>query len=217
MGVRVEQLAGDAKLSVDTIRYYQKIGILHPPAREGRVAVYDDSHSDRLHEIRQLSDNGFSLAQIQRLADSSPHPLLTSLNGASDSLSLNELVIASGIDKEIVHLAVDAGLIRPLNTNGEQFGVATLSMLKAGVGLLDAGVPFDDLIHLAVRHADHVESVAKDAVALFAKHLDATSTSSQTQVVESIVPLVTELVAQHFRQTLVEQVGRHLLTDSEPE
>ena len=64
---------------------------------------------------------------------------------------------------------------------------------------------------MAVRHADHVESVAKDAVALFVKHLDETSTSSQTQLVESIVPLVTELVAQHFRQTLVEQVGRHLL------
>ena len=215
--MRVEQLAGDAQLSVDTVRYYQKIGILHPPAREGRVAVYDDSHSDRLHEIRQLSDDGFSLAQIQQLADSAPHPLLTSLNGAADSLSIDELVAASGIVKEIVHLAVDAGLIRPLSTDGEQFGIATLSMLQAGVELLDAGVPFDELIHLAVRHADHVESVAKDAVALFAKHLDETSTSSQTQLVESILPLVTELVAQHFRQTLIEQVGRHLLEDGASE
>ena len=155
--MRVEQVAGDAQLSVDTVRYYQKIGILHPPIREGRVAVYDDSHSDRLNEIRQLSEDGFSLAQIQRLADSAPHPLLASLNGAADSLSLDELVVASGIDQEIVHLAVDAGLIRPLSTAGEQFGIATLSMLKAGVELLDAGVPFDELIHLAVRHADHVE------------------------------------------------------------
>ena len=215
--MRVEQVAGAAQLSVDTVRYYQKIGILHPPTREGRVAVYDDSHSDRLNEIRQLSDDGFSLAQIQRLADSAPHPLLTSLNGAADSLSLNELVVASGIDQEIVHLAVDAGLIRPLSTDGEQFGIATLSMLKAGVELLDAGVPFAELIHLAVRHADHVESVAKDAVALFAKHLDETSTSSQTQLVEDIVPLVTELVAQHFRQTLIEQVGRHLLDGGDSE
>ena len=100
------------------------------------MAVYDDSHSARLNEIRQLSDDGFSLAEIQRLADSASHPLLTSLNGAADSLSLNELVVASGIDQEIVHLAVDAGLIRPLSTDGEQFGIATLSMLKAGVELL---------------------------------------------------------------------------------
>ena len=116
------------------------------------------------------------------------------------------------------NLGPNANDIRLLvSTDGEQFGIATLSMLKAGVELLDAGVPFDELIHLAVRHADHVESVAKDAVALFAKHLDETSTSSQTQLVEDIVPLVTELVAQHFRQTLIEQVGRHLLDGGDSE
>ena len=208
--MRVEQLAGDAQLSVDTICYYQKIGILHPPTREGRVALYDNSHSDRLQEIKQLSDDGFSLAQIQQLADSSPHPLLASLNGPSDSLSFDELVAASGTNEEIVRLAVDAGLIRPLTDNDKQFGVSTLSMLKAGVELLDAGMPFDELIHLAVRHADHVESVAKDAVALFAKHLGETSTSSQTKIVENVLPLVTELVAQHFRQALIDQVGHHL-------
>ena len=208
--MRVEQLAGDAQLSVDTIRYYQKIGILHPPTREGRVALYDNSHSDRLQEIKQLSDDGFSLAQIQQLADSSPHPLLTSLNGPSDWLSFDELVAASGTNEEIVRLAVDAGLIRPLTDNDKQFGVSTLSMLKAGVELLDAGMPFDELIHLAVRHADHVESVAKDAVALFANHLGETSTSSQPKLVENVLPLVTELVAQHFRQALIDQVGHHL-------
>ncbi len=213
--MRVEQLAGDAQLSVDTIRYYQKIGILHPPTRDGRVALYDNSHSDRLQEIKQLSDEGFSLAQIQQLADSSPHPLLTSLNGSSDSLSFDELVAASGTNEEIVRLAVDAGLIRPLTNNDERFGVSTLSMLRAGVELLDAGVPFDELIHLAVRHADHVESVAQDAVALFAKHLGETSAASQTKIVESILPLVTELVAQHFRQTLIEQVGQHLREDGQ--
>ena len=36
--MRVEQLAGRAELSVDTVRYYQKLGLLHPPLKEGRVA-----------------------------------------------------------------------------------------------------------------------------------------------------------------------------------
>ena len=213
--MRVEQLAGDSQLSVDTIRYYQKIGILHPPMREGRVAVYDDSHASRLHEIRQLSDEGFSLAQIQRLSDSSPHPLLSSLNGTSESLSFNELVAKSELDEKVVRLAVDAGLIRPLTATDDRFGADTLSMLKAGVGLLNVGVPFDELVQLAVRHAQHVESVAKDAVALFAQHLNETSDSSQAETVASVVPVVTELVAQHFRQTLVEQVGHHLMNEAE--
>lgn len=211
--MRVEQLAGDAKLSVDTIRYYQKIGVLHPPARQGRVAVYDDSHASRLAEIRQLSQDGFSLAQIQRLTESAAHPLLNSLNNATESLTFAELVETSGVNAEIVHLAVDAGLIRPTRTGGDKFGLETLSMLKAGVGLLDAGVPFDQLIQLAVRHADHVESVAKDAVALFADQLTGEENSAQAATVENIIPVITELVAQHFRQTLIEQVGRYLLAD----
>tara|TARA_B100000085_G_scaffold48046_1_gene41383 strand:+ start:21772 stop:22419 length:648 start_codon:yes stop_codon:yes gene_type:complete len=212
--VRVEQLAGDSHLSVDTIRYYQKIGILHPPTREGRVARYDDSHASRLIEIRQLSDEGFSLAQIQRLSDASPHPLLSSLNEVSESLSFDELVNQSGLGDEIVQMAIDAGLIRPLTTDTNRFDVNTLSMLKAGVGLLNSGLPFDELVQLAVRHAQHVESVAEDAVALFAQHLTEKSDSSQTETVETIVPLVTELVAQHFRQTLIEHVGRHLLDET---
>ena len=212
--MRVEQLAGDSHLSVDTIRYYQKIGILHPPTREGRVARYDDSHASRLIEIRQLSDEGFSLAQIQRLSDASPHPLLSSLNEISESLSFDELVNQSGLGDEIVQMAIDAGLIRPLTTDANRFDVNTLSMLKAGVGLLNSGLPFDELVQLAVRHAQHVESVAEDAVALFAQHLTEESDSSQTETVETIVPLVTELVAQHFRQTLIEHVGRHLLDET---
>jgi DNA-binding transcriptional MerR regulator len=211
--MRVEELAGDAKLSVDTIRYYQKIGVLHPPARQGRVAVYDDSHASRLAEIRQLSQDGFSLTQIQRLTESAAHPLLNSLNNATESLTFAELVETSGVNAEIVHLAVDAGLIRPTRTGGDKFGLETLSMLKAGVGLLDAGVPFDQLIQLAVRHADHVESVAKDAVALFADQLTGEENSAQAATVENIIPVITELVAQHFRQTLIEQVGRYLLAD----
>jgi len=210
--MRVEQLAGDAELSVDTIRYYQKIGVLHPPTRQGRVAVYDKSHASRLAEVRQLSHDGFSLAQIQRLTESASHPLLDSLNSASESLTFAELVETSGVDADIVDLAIDAGLIRPTRTGGDTFGIETLSMLKAGVGLLEAGVPFDQLVQLAVRHADHVEGIAKDAVALLADQLAGKEDLSQAQTVENIIPVVTELVAQHFRQTLIEQATRHLLT-----
>ena len=41
---RVEALAAQAEISVDTIRYYQKIGILHPPERVGRIAIYTSTH-----------------------------------------------------------------------------------------------------------------------------------------------------------------------------
>ena len=45
---RVEDLAGRADVSVDTIRFYQKRRLLAPPLREGRVAWYGTEHLERL-------------------------------------------------------------------------------------------------------------------------------------------------------------------------
>ena len=56
---RVEALAAEAEISVDTIRYYQKIGILQPPERVGRIAIYNTTHLMRLAKIRELSQAGF--------------------------------------------------------------------------------------------------------------------------------------------------------------
>jgi len=37
---------------VDTVRYYQTLGLLSPPEHEGRNAVYESTHLDRLRLIR---------------------------------------------------------------------------------------------------------------------------------------------------------------------
>jgi len=63
----VEQLATEARVSVDTIRYYQSKGLLDAPRREGRVAWYGPDHLDRIGRIRSLQSRGFTLATIVRL------------------------------------------------------------------------------------------------------------------------------------------------------
>jgi DNA-binding transcriptional MerR regulator len=206
--LRVEQLATNAGLSVDTIRYYQKLGVLHAPERKGRVAVYDDSHIQRLSEIRRLSEEGFSLTQIQQLSANNQHRLLDALIGDGQSaLNIDELVEESGVSPDIVHLAIDAGLLRPSLPGAQTYSPDALAMLRAGAALLDSGVPLDDLISLALRHAEHVESVANEAVELFSRHLPAGSAAAQVELVRQLVPMVTELVAQHFRQALVDQAA----------
>ena len=67
MELRVEELAGQSGVSVDTVRFYQGRGLLPPPRREGRVALYGDAHAERLRRIRTLVEDGFSLAQVGRL------------------------------------------------------------------------------------------------------------------------------------------------------
>src|SRR3974390_933379 len=67
MDMRVEELAGRSGASVDTVRYYQAKGLLPPPRRQGRVALYDDGHLARIERIRSLQARGFTLATIARI------------------------------------------------------------------------------------------------------------------------------------------------------
>src|SRR5690348_735481 len=50
---RVEELAAAAGVSVELVRSYQTKGLLDPPRRDGRVALYDDRHLERLHAIKE--------------------------------------------------------------------------------------------------------------------------------------------------------------------
>ncbi|HCB34283.1 MAG TPA: hypothetical protein DEP66_06430 [Acidimicrobiaceae bacterium] len=226
--MRVEELAGARGLSVDTVRYYQKLGLLHAPQRVGRVVEYDEGHARRLDEIRRLSDAGFSLAQIRRLSDTAPAPLLRVLTdepagpaAGRPTLSLAELAAAAGVDLVVCKLAADAGLIWPAGepAGERRFGADAVEMMRTGSDLLDAGVPLDELMAIAARHASGIDDVVSAAVELFARHLrPGASGRGETDgdlasLVERLVPLVTDLVAQHFRRTLIAKATDRLLDD----
>ncbi len=241
----MEELASAHEVSVDTVRYYQKIGLLHPPARQGRMARYDDSHARRLGEIRRLSAAGFSLAQIRQLGDGGDDPMLVALGARrDDTLTFEELMRQSGLDEELVRLATDTGLVRPLRTSaggaddaheaaggasdaaagepatgGTLYSTGALTMLRAATELLAAEMPLDDLIGLALRHASNMEAVAADAVGLFADRFADVPTAQRADLAARLIPLVTDLVAQHFRESLVEHATERILAgdiDDEP-
>ncbi|HEU5448031.1 MAG TPA: MerR family transcriptional regulator, partial [Acidimicrobiia bacterium] len=67
MAYRVEELAAAAGVSVELLRSYQTKGLMDPPRRDGRVALYDDRHLERLRTIKELKDNGYSLKAIAGL------------------------------------------------------------------------------------------------------------------------------------------------------
>lgn len=69
MHLRVAELADAAGVGVDTVRFYQARGLIPPPIRQGRFALYTADHLERIRRIRALLEAGFSLAQIRRLLD----------------------------------------------------------------------------------------------------------------------------------------------------
>lgn len=55
-------------VNIETIRYYERIGLLPaPPRSAGRHRLYDEPHRQRLVFVRRARELGFSLEEIRAL------------------------------------------------------------------------------------------------------------------------------------------------------
>jgi MerR family mercuric resistance operon transcriptional regulator len=70
-------LARRAGVNVETIRYYERVGLMRPPPRTaGGYRVYGEDDATRLLFIRRARELGFTLDQVRdllRLADDREH------------------------------------------------------------------------------------------------------------------------------------------------
>ena len=67
-GLRSGQLAQRANVNVETLRYYERRGLLPvPPRRESGYRVYPLESVARLHFIKRAQELGFTLEEIQEL------------------------------------------------------------------------------------------------------------------------------------------------------
>lgn len=67
-GMAIGALAHAAGLHVETVRYYQRRGLMSEPDRPpGGIRRYDDSALQRLHFIRTAQSLGFSLDEVASL------------------------------------------------------------------------------------------------------------------------------------------------------
>ncbi|HEX5093839.1 MAG TPA: Hg(II)-responsive transcriptional regulator [Burkholderiales bacterium] len=92
----IGRLARAAGVHVETIRYYQRLGLLESPARPpGGVRRYAARAVSRVRFIKRAQELGFSLAEIGRLMRlEDPHNCGTARSLASEKLALVESRIA---------------------------------------------------------------------------------------------------------------------------
>lgn len=106
-GLTIGRLASAAGVGVETVRYYQRRGLLPVPARPGGVRRYGEADLNRLRFIRHAQQLGFSLEE------------------AAELLALDEMrdreaarTVACGkleeIDRKIRHLEAMATALRNL-------------------------------------------------------------------------------------------------------
>lgn len=75
MAMQIGQLAQGTGVAIDTVRYYERNGILPPPQRQpSGYRRYDDDDIARLRFVRRAKALGFTLAEIRDLLTLSARP-----------------------------------------------------------------------------------------------------------------------------------------------
>lgn len=85
LSLTIGGLAATADVGVETIRYYQRRGLLREPLREAGIRRYGDDDVRRLSFIRSAQTAGFTLEEIGELLD---------LDAVDDRLRARELAVS---------------------------------------------------------------------------------------------------------------------------
>ena len=75
MALKIGNIAKATATNVETVRYYERIGLLPPPERtSANYRSYTPAHVDRLSFIRHARGLGFDIADIRSLLDLADQP-----------------------------------------------------------------------------------------------------------------------------------------------
>jgi Cu(I)-responsive transcriptional regulator len=73
--MKIGEVSKATGTNIETIRYYERIGLLPPPARTtSNYRSYGDLHRARLAFVRHSRELGFKIEEIRSLLDLSDHP-----------------------------------------------------------------------------------------------------------------------------------------------
>ena len=180
MAYRVDELAAAAGLTVELVRSYQTKGLLEPPRREGRVALYGERHLERLRAIKDLKEKGYSLKAIAGLLDRSrahdgdrPLPPVMGASGAEDEhLAPHELADRTRMPLAVLRSLEASGVIRPRQGSaGPYYTGADVRAVRMLLSLIGVGLPMEEFMRLARLQIATMQEVAGGAVDLYAKYV----------------------------------------------
>lgn len=231
VGLSVEELAAATDTPVTTIRMYQHRGLIPAPRREGRRAIYEQHHVERLTLIDHLQRRGHSLAAIADAIDTwaaggtlagflDTDEVLPGLKPEPLRLPFAELAarfVGAPLTGEDLQRAQALGLMR-LADDG-QIEVPVPAYAEIGPAIAAAGVPtaviLDEYEHLA----DVVDTIAGRFADVFDEHfwkpfvdrgLPADDLPALTSTARQLTDLASSTVVQLLRARFADLVDDHL-------
>ena len=233
---RVEELARLAHTATRNVRVYRDRGLLHPPLRVGRIALYNDTHLTRLRLITSMLDRGYNLAHVDEMLSAWEQGKdLGAVLGLESAIvgtwaaekpqtmpaeQARELIA----DPQAFDRLVAAGLIRD---NGSDITVVRPALIEAFNEIRGYGITFDTLIDIHEQVLPHIADISRILVQAGAEHVlkkikPGESLPDDTEVAELITMLVrfrTQAVASvtatlaHSIETTIESLVSQLLSE----
>ena len=224
MRYRVVDLAARTGLSVDTIRAYERAGLLGPPRsgadEPGGEAAYGEDDLAKLERIRDLSARGLPLTMVEQVLagglDTDAAALAVALTGGEvpgQLLTLSELADRTQLSLPLLQAIEREGFLATGDDDEPVYTSADADALQAGMALLEAGVPLSELLALARKQDAAMRTVAEEAVDLFARYVrdpirgsvaDPDEAAEQmVTALQAMLPATSALVTHHFRRRLL--------------
>lgn len=235
---RIEELASVTGTTVRTLQSYRNKGLLPPPRRQGRVALYSDDHVARLDLIADLIARGYSLnAASEVLEGLGRGDRIRDLLGLDDTIedapvaapvvTIGQLAASIGQDDAEMARLVDLGVLRPTGDAydgppaDQPHQIDLPAVLNAGTALVAAGIPLSAVIDEGFRLRHDAQVIARRFVELAVRHVidegaltPGSPASSVTDLVQELVPhaptVVAELVDAALRDSIHDEIARQI-------
>lgn len=220
----IDQLARRVGMTVRNVRAYAGRGLIPPPRLVGRTGYYGATHVTRLAFIRDMLEQGFTLAAVEKLLARAPENADAAslelarvlydpwLRDTPEEMDRAELAAQAGVDPrndEMLNQLVELGIVELISPT--RVRVLNPPLLAAGLRVAQLGVPVPDLLAAQAQAVDHVREMARVYVDLIRKSLwrrvvdSGMSPDELSQVIQSIEllqPLAGQAVLATFRAAL---------------
>jgi DNA-binding transcriptional MerR regulator len=235
---RIDDLARLAGTTTRNVRVYRDRGLLHPPLRVGRLALYNDTHLTRLRLVTSMLDRGYNIAHV--------HEMLSAWEQGKDLgavLGLESAIVGTWAAEKPETMAradverliddaaafdqlIAAGLIR-VDEEAQTATVVRPKLIEAFAEIRAYGIGIDKLIEIHEQVSPHIDEISGILVRAGAEHAlkrikPGEALPGDTEVAELITMLVrfrTQAVASvtatlaHSIESTIESLVAQLLAD----
>jgi DNA-binding transcriptional MerR regulator len=236
MRYSLDELAARCGVSTDEV---EPIAHLLPaPEHDIDGVWYGEGHRARLERILALRAAGHDTADIARLVtgdvEASDRALAAALAGplpgedADEHVDLDTLAERTGVSKAVLEVIEREGLLAPRVVDGvPRYSASDAQTVRAGLALLQAGVPLGELLDIARRHDSAMRAIAEQAVEVFVRFvrdpIQGTAASEQeaserlVTAFREMLPAASTVVANHFRGLLLTSARERIEADGDAE